>query len=1056
MARKDIITNGDPLFSRIGRRVNLQSTDLYGLEYMDTQRRAVSDWGGEEYASPSNYDFDIENYDRTLSETQETKKGPGFWDSIGNWFADWAEGLAFRATHANDLFQLFLEKQKTGERDKYAGNAATTQDKINNVNIIQSYLTELYPQYDKLFRELIAAQTSRDPVRIQEAQYNLDLFKQTHPDFDQKTKEVQNLMKTDKDLQRIFYDTNPAGMSIIERNKIWADAVGSDINKTLYNIADKARTNPKDTSYNSGFKKGVELGWDVISAVPEMIGKTVYSLVKPVFYSAANAGSAHDEDVRTAIAENRLSPQQEYKMRKYDLTSNVSRQKLYDELDNLKNDYQRELDDNEANYRKTQKELKEGTWIFDPKSIDPEFREMQQNNWSEDADDRFNLIDKIVMTTPEMGTSFSDIKAFVGSLSAQWGADLLARGIGKLVSPSSKARLAALIAQGAIRLGGGLAGLHFTIEGRESETAQEAINAMVSRAMNTMQTRGINFNVLRDGIKQKLTSEYGIDADSMTDDELLQAAMIYNIRTSNPDVDKILKDGHKGLSGLIQRNNALGAKDFLEQIPFAPRMGSALSKYATGTSKILPPNRLTGAFGRETEQIYSNLAEQTLSKTTGYNAARGWIDNRIDNIVKKRFKDLGNRVAVRNLITNAKNRAKAVGAVALAEGVEEGQQQYIQYNYENGTYDNEMSSRFSPLIDVRSLIDDQRLAFDAALSYFGLNFGDPLNGDDELQQVMTSGAVTGMFFPMAGATIQNIFSKNAPERAARRQFQNDKFLLRYIGENYGKEQRDLQTDALFMSYNKGANLNQTKQALDMVLRLGDEGVATKEDIDEAKKLADHVYRIQDKITNKNDNTLADLGISLNSDEHRDFVKLATQSAFEYEDVLSKNKDLTNQIDGSLSEMLRIVNSPEELDKYPEIKAHLDAVESKYNDLIQKIITSNNERRKSLQAKLDEVTWKREEESGKETPDEEKLYEYINKEIEYQKALDKIKDPDSFDKVRDAIVKTMFLQAQQQQLARLSQQVFNRRSLVKKLHDRFGGLNEVGLFGIHKYTIFSRQ
>lgn len=37
-----------------------------------------------------------------------------------------------------------------------------------------------------------------------------------------------------------------------------------------------------------------------------------------------------------------------------------------------------------------------------------------------------------------------------------------------------------------------------------------------------------------------------------------------------------------------------------------------------------------------------------------------------------------------------------------------------------------------------------------------------------------------------------------------------------------------------MSYNKGANLNQTKQALDMVLRLGDEGVATKEDIDEAK------------------------------------------------------------------------------------------------------------------------------------------------------------------------------------------------------------------------------
>lgn len=95
----------------------------------------------------------------------------------------------------------------------------------------------------------------------------------------------------------------------------------------------------------------------------------------------------------------------------------------------------------------------------------------------------------------------------------------------------------------------------------------------------------------------------------MTDDELLQAAMIYNVRTLNPNVDKILKDGHKGLSGLIQRNNALGAADFLQQIPFAPRIGSALSKYAIGTSKMLPPNRLTGTFGREAEQVYSNLAE---------------------------------------------------------------------------------------------------------------------------------------------------------------------------------------------------------------------------------------------------------------------------------------------------------------------------------------------------------------------------------------------------------------------------------------------------------------
>ena len=87
----------------------------------------------------------------------------------------------------------------------------------------------------------------------------------------------------------------------------------------------------------------------------------------------------------------------------------------------------------------------------------------------------------------------------------------------------------------------------------------------------------------------------------MTDDELLQAAMVFNVRTLDPRVNKILKDGHKGLSGLIQRNNALGAKDFLEQIPFAPHIGSALAKYATGASKMLPPNRLSGKLKKEAE-----------------------------------------------------------------------------------------------------------------------------------------------------------------------------------------------------------------------------------------------------------------------------------------------------------------------------------------------------------------------------------------------------------------------------------------------------------------------
>ena len=988
-------------------------------------------------------------------EDEQSDNEPGFFERAGKWIEEGyyslLKGASYRLAHSDDLLQLLLEKQKTGERDKYAGNTALIQNKIDNINNIQSYFTDLYPQYAQLTRDLSLAENSNDQARIQQAQYNLDLFEQNHPDFYQRSKEIQDLMKKDPDLQRVFYDVFPKESSIANDVINWADAVGSDIiNRNFKNIVRKAQRNSQDDSYLSGLKQGADLALDVISSVPKSLLETAEALVKPILYGVTGAGNAFESDVRTALAENRVPFDQEQKMRRYDVNKQQSRQKLYEDLNILKEEYQRDLNENIANYRKKQQELKKGTFFYKPELIDPEFRELQQKNWSEDAGDEFNLIDKAVMTLPEVGTSFSDLKSFILSLGSQWGAELTAKALQKFINPAGKLGLVSSIAQGAARLAGAYGGLHFTIAGRQSETAQESINAMVSRAMSSMQEQRIDFNQLRDQIKYKLSSEYEIDSDSMNDDELLQAAMAFNIRTSNPNVNKILKDGHKGLNGLISRNNALGVKDFLEQIPFAPKMGSILSEYAINTSKILPPNRVAGRLGRNASNVYSDLAERTIAQNNGYSTARGWIDNRIDNVIKKSFDDIGKRVAVRNLITNVGNRVKAVGAVALSEGAEEGQQNYIQYNYENGTYDDEMSSKFSPLIDIRSLLDDGRLAFDSALSYFGLNFGDPLNGDDELQQVMTSGAVTGLFFPLFGTVIQNMFSKNAPERAMRRQFQNDKFLLRYIGENYKKEQRDLQSDALFMSYNRGASLNQARQALDMVRRFGGENVATKEDIDEAKKLADYVYHVQDRLTSKNDNTLSDLGISLNSDEHRDLVKLSAQAVFEYEDVLSKNKELTNQINGSLSEMLRIVNSPEELDKHPEVKSHLNAVESKYNDIVQKIIDSNNERRKLLQTKLDELDQKITKEHEKETPDEDKLFEYGDQIAEYQKALDQIVDPKPFDQIRNSIINTMFLQTRQLQLGKLNNQVFNRRQLIKKLNDRFGGLNETGLFGIHNY------
>lgn len=105
------------------------------------------------------------------------------------------------------------------------------------------------------------------------------------------------------------------------------------------------------------------------------------------------------------------------------------------------------------------------------------------------------------------------------------------------IDEAGKAATAAKLAIGALGYG---AGLSFTISGRESETAQEAINAQADRIYRSLKPNGIDFASLRPEIINN-ARQHGLEVSQLDDNELLGVVLALNIKTSNPTFNEVVK-----------------------------------------------------------------------------------------------------------------------------------------------------------------------------------------------------------------------------------------------------------------------------------------------------------------------------------------------------------------------------------------------------------------------------------------------------------------------------------------------------------------------------------
>ena len=1021
------------------------------------------------YPAPIPEDEDIYNIDTSGSQHMydpaeysntpgEESNEPGFFDRIGNWFVDQGHGIIDRLSHFDDLIYMARERQLQGARDTAAGKARESAVDLNTLQGLSDFI-DLHEQYKQLQASVEQASAKNDPVAVQQAQYQVELFLQSHPDYYRQANEYFSQIRTNPTLQKLFYNTSTGNIG--EDLSIVGRAAGENF-ASQWDSGDEFIKKAGTAANKYG---GLGALWEGLKAIGKGVinGPLQYitrHAVDPVMMyvnslrgltgQLPEANLARDQYIRQYIASENADEQDLQSLRKYNLDNlgNAGKIALKNEINELIADKQRDYKQYAKEYSEYVNKLNNGAFLYNEDWIDPKLRQQVENREELNKWIPWEAMDYFMLNIPEVGTSFSDLKSYLGSIVTAVGAEKLGQLAASAISPGKYAT-AAKLAIGALGYG---AGLGFTMSGRESETAQEALNAQIDRITNSLEPNGINFEQLKPEIIQN-ARQHGLDLSRADNQDLLGAVLALNIKTTDPVFNELVKQAHKGVSTLVAKNNALTYMDMLQAVPFL-NPTKAFSMVGDATRKMT--NKLSSS---ATAEAIEEAAENSIKKKSIMESAQSWIDKRIDKVATAAGMDLAQKVAARESAKSIARGAGRLGLVAAGEGIEEGQQRYISYGYQTGAYDSNIENDFnSNTFDLKSLVDDSRLAYNAILSYYGLNFGDPLNGDRELRESMNSGTATGLFFGLGGNLVSSIYNKEVPLRQLVRNYQNDKFLIRTIAENYGRQNSELQASVLFDAFKNGMTGDRAKMLFDDVLKIADPDYASKEDIDNAKTVADIAYGAYVSSMDAKNNVLEKLKITPKSEGHREYVKMAASSYMDFAEAQDKQKISSKSIEDYINNLIQNLSNDEWLKDRPQFKAVIERLRGQYND---EIATGRNdlERKKfTLKNKIKELSNKASqlalspenenpEQRVKEIEDTQSQIEKLTSELNGMP--EEFQAKNSFEQVRDNFFRIFYLQAQQNVLQNLRNQMVNQVSRMKHLNEAYGTtLNTDHLSGMY--------
>lgn len=828
----------------------------------------------------------------------------------------------------------------------------------------------------------------------------------------------------------------------------------------IIGLRDLARTNPYlrdifyDTSYNAFGKNALrEAGYDTFS-LKDRLKIQFYDFISD---TAGDANS--NNNLGSYISEQGINtpfgkiggPTQE----QLDYLWNLRNKE--DQLDKQLEDFDASLRTAEAREYDKRSDIiakintiKKGNLLFDPTKISPNFKKKYEHYKEEGMS--INNIESWVYALPELGSSYSEFGAMLGSMAASGLMNMAAKGVLTAASGGTFPLLYAVTE----------AGVNYAIQDymRDSETKSEIFDASSARALQLIGENNIPLPSIVEQYKPIL-KEQGYPVETMTDQEIFNLSLIDSeqlqpqLQTGitpegaqifNNIRQQVLDDSNQAV--IRQTNMALSVPDYLiNMMTFS--YGGKYLKNAYGLSKMRKGTTMTNDVAQTAYERALGTAYDAVPATGKIGQLRNWGNKVIDKTIVKNFdriiKNPMKRVSANRILKSMYDTGKTMGISYFNERNEEGIQSIVSTRYQNGQYDNVQNYS---LLD--GLANAMQLGVEANLAYYGIHSDESLNTDKDLRNAMDVGGFTGLF--MTGVyqapSMYNTY----------KQVLTDQKLRGLISDRYGDAERDNKVEAFAKAGNAdGKNFDRIRESLQSLKQHKPEGV-TDQMIDEDIALAN---RVSFWLNNRTFKRMADAIGAKKGSKERTYM---LQNLIDLQDRANEQGRVTNEVSDQLDQLTQELltgasqdfdfvlgreygnyvrrkrnvaqgkygrqGKPEELKEIEKLAARANELQNIIDDISNQLIDSD---------KIDKATEKYRKE----------LENNRNRQTQLSAQLQS--DPISYQQYKKNIVDQILQVRAYKLLKQLQSEIESRKSDLQKLaKDRHLDVNLDGISGIGDY------
>ena len=766
------------------------------------------------------------------------------------------------AASIKDAYRLWQEKRLQAEMTNRLNQVNEAKDNLNVLDEAEQYASMMENKFalQEQYKQAIALGDTEKAMKIQDA------YTQNEKNILDFQERIKTSGKKNDINAQLFFDTDSAKTK--EYFKAFAENFGPD-------------PNIKGSWYNpfAGIESGLSMIGNIAGSVQQGIDRIIYP---------STDGNYMRRAIRQSLADDRWTDPMFKAYDKDSINGNGGDpSQLRGKIKNIRDYWNREYNERVQAEKETANKYKNGTWYFDPQKINPKFRYYSENN---DAGILGGLLpDQLLYSIAETGSSYSDFVNMGAMMVSDATAGLLAKKLAtyaikrspyvtaltvlndyrklRAAGKTEEAAKMAKLVQGAertieqttnginaldavLKTGTTASNVFFINRMREHETNSEVMDAWSSRVLTNAMNQNANMPQVLNKTKDYL-QQMGIDPTNMTDIDLVQHALAYDIDTEDGVFEKEKNIARNGLKKVYNDNMALAVKDYIEAMPFLNYSGSFLRSFGKG---------VTNKFADQTYQAQARtLFDRTLSKlsSTGLN-------------------NIGNKLASKHSIEYLTRLGKRLGYIGSLEAIEEGQQELLQSRYQRGLYDD--YSQAQSMMPLASIFQDTHLATDAIAAYMGVLSGDPDNGAHQLRRAMQIGGITGLM--MGGGGLQLLSNALPSEnrdnlRNLIGQIKNDKIMDILVGDHYGVAQDDKHLEIFYDALQKrGVSIDRLRNSVEDLKAFKGNQVSD-EFIDRDIELLNNLYYIQQHPTFKK--KLQDKGYIVGSEQHRNAtIKAARQ------------------------------------------------------------------------------------------------------------------------------------------------------------------------------------